>query len=335
MIFKHNLLNNYNFFIDNEYLDKYIELINTNLDTKKERFKTQCHHIIPRCWFVYNNLEVDNSKNNEVNLLYRDHILAHYYLALCSEGKIKNSMILSIKHILGKIKQDHIELDFDVNKLERYQELYEYSKEYFGKKIKGSHHTTSQETKNKIGKANRGKVYINKDGIVKTIQPDELDSYLINGWIKGNPNASKRDFKKGNTIVHKENIEKYIPKEELKSYLDAGWVKGRTKEHSESTKKGTIKYYSTLTKEEIKKKCTSQGMLGKKQSEEAKKKISLALKGRKQSEEQKLKNSLDKKGTIHMTNGIINKMVKPELEQELLIQGFWRGRTIKKRNNNK
>lgn len=71
-------------------------------------------------------------------------------------------------------------------------------------------------------------------------------------------------------------------------------------------------------------------MLGKKQSKESIEKIALKLHGRKQSENQKLQNSLNKQNTIHMTNGVINRMVKPELEQELLKQGFWRGRTINK-----
>ena len=32
--------------VDNEYLDKYVELIESNRETKREKFKTQKHHII-------------------------------------------------------------------------------------------------------------------------------------------------------------------------------------------------------------------------------------------------------------------------------------------------
>ena len=70
-------------FEDNEYLDFYCDLIESNRNTKREKFKTQKHHIIPRCYFKYKNLEIDNSKNNLVNLSYVNHIMAHYYLCLC------------------------------------------------------------------------------------------------------------------------------------------------------------------------------------------------------------------------------------------------------------
>ena len=80
---------NTNYFIDNEYLDKYCELIELNKDTKKERPKTQSHHIVPVSYFKLSKLPIDNSKENRVNLLYKDHILVHYYLCLCTKGKFK------------------------------------------------------------------------------------------------------------------------------------------------------------------------------------------------------------------------------------------------------
>lgn len=64
-------------FIDNDYLDKYIALINNSLTQTGNSCK---HHIIPRCYYKYNNLIVDDTQNNLVNLSYIDHILAHYYL---------------------------------------------------------------------------------------------------------------------------------------------------------------------------------------------------------------------------------------------------------------
>lgn len=71
-------------FIDNEFLDKYIELIKKNNSRNQEKFKTERHHILPKCYFKYNNLLVDESIENIVNLLYVDHVLAHYYLSKCS-----------------------------------------------------------------------------------------------------------------------------------------------------------------------------------------------------------------------------------------------------------
>lgn len=90
---------NIGYFINNEYLDKYCELIINNLNTKKERPKTQSHHIIPVSYFKISKLSIDNSKENRVNLLYKDHILAHYYLCLCTKGKFKYSMENGFMHL--------------------------------------------------------------------------------------------------------------------------------------------------------------------------------------------------------------------------------------------
>ena len=55
--------------------------------------------------------------------------------------------------------------------------------------------------------------------------------------------------------------------------------------------------------------------------------------GKKQSEYQKLKNSLNKKGTIHMTNGVDDVMIKPEREQEFVKLGYHRGRSKNRKNS--
>ncbi len=70
-------------FIENEYFDKYIDLVESNEHTLTQKYKTQRHHIIPRCYYTQNNLCVDNSSNNLVTLLFIDHVLAHCYLVQC------------------------------------------------------------------------------------------------------------------------------------------------------------------------------------------------------------------------------------------------------------
>ena len=64
---------------DNEYLDKYVKLIEYNRNTKREKFKTQMHHIVPRSYYKHCQKHVDNSKHNLVYLTHRNHVLAHYY----------------------------------------------------------------------------------------------------------------------------------------------------------------------------------------------------------------------------------------------------------------
>ena len=81
-------------YLDNEYLEKYLEILEANLETKKVKRSTQAHHAIPVTdyWVSdkpYKRCEalklarVDNS-NFEVNLLYKDHLAAHAYLTLCT-----------------------------------------------------------------------------------------------------------------------------------------------------------------------------------------------------------------------------------------------------------
>ena len=84
------------YFEDNEYFDLYLNLILENKNTKTEKFITQKHHIIPRHYYSHNNLTVDNSKDNLVNLKYADHMLAHIYLSGCTKGKDKYWNLYSV-----------------------------------------------------------------------------------------------------------------------------------------------------------------------------------------------------------------------------------------------
>jgi hypothetical protein len=81
-------------YIDNEWLTKYLEMLEANLDTPRSRKSTQEHHAIPVTNY-WNSDEPYNRKealklsrldkdNIKVNLLYRDHLLIHSYLTLCT-----------------------------------------------------------------------------------------------------------------------------------------------------------------------------------------------------------------------------------------------------------
>lgn len=79
----------------NQYLDKYLELLNANLTTEKVKYQTQLHHAIPLgvytntlCAILPQDQETDRAKvraladrltteNLTVNLQFTDHILAH------------------------------------------------------------------------------------------------------------------------------------------------------------------------------------------------------------------------------------------------------------------
>ena len=324
-----------NLFIDNQYLDLYVQLINNNLDTKKQKFMTQRHHIIPSVFFQKTNYAERDSKDNLVNLLYKDHILAHYYLALClKESELKYKMMCAINFILGKAKQNKLNVDelkeFTFN-LDEYQKLYEESKKIFGNKLKGKTHLTSQETKEKIGKANCGKIYVTRDEEVRAISSDQLQTYLQQGWSRGNPNSQNRNTHKGDTIIHKGDIEKYIPKNLLSQYIQEGWEQGRSEKHKKATQCGTQKYFDNLSQEEKKKLYATYGAKGRKASAQERKKLSEKLKGRKLSEEHKELIKKQRQNTIHMTNGVKSILIKAEFEDQYIKLGYYRGRTLKKK----
>lgn len=89
-------------FVDNEFLDLYVRLVERNTRTYRRNGLTNKHHILPKSWFNINNKTVDNSKSNLVNLVYRDHVLAHYYLCLCTVGKLQYANELAFFCLLSR-----------------------------------------------------------------------------------------------------------------------------------------------------------------------------------------------------------------------------------------
>ena len=109
-------------FVDNEYLDKYCQLIEDNEFRKEEKFKTNIHHIIPKHVFKQRGLKYDDTSRNKINLLFKDHVLAHYYLYMCAnDKKCKSSNDKAIRCLLKENWKNNNLLD----KLDSLQEEYE------------------------------------------------------------------------------------------------------------------------------------------------------------------------------------------------------------------
>ena len=144
-------------FLDNEYLDKYVNLIYNNLHTKKKTGKTQQHHILPKCYFKFIGKPCDNSKANLVHLLYVDHIRAHYFLSQCM---IDLKLAGANAHVVWFVlKQRYTEADLlleDVLTATEIQRSYELSQEW--NKLIHTGKKASEETRLKISRANKGKV---------------------------------------------------------------------------------------------------------------------------------------------------------------------------------
>lgn len=159
-----------NYFEDNKYLDKYCELIINNLEIKKEKFKTQGHHIIPQCYYNLINKPINNPDENMVNLSYINHVMAHYYLCLCTKEELVQNLrypficMTALGRLDGQgITPEEFNPERDLNE---YQAIYEnyckkLSSDRLGKKAseetkKKMSYPRSEEMKKHLSKARKG-----------------------------------------------------------------------------------------------------------------------------------------------------------------------------------
>lgn len=107
---KQKLINT-NYFVDNEYLDRYLNLLfDPEIDPKRYSEK---HHAIPVALYKLNNegcgrrkaekLAKADADNFEVLLLYKDHCLAHYLLYFCTSGKLRANMQCVVSRLVSMI----------------------------------------------------------------------------------------------------------------------------------------------------------------------------------------------------------------------------------------
>lgn len=126
-------------FENNQYLEAYCNLIERNKNTPKIPFQTQQHHIFPRFLYKDANVELDNTKFNLVNLEYKDHILAHYYLCLCSVR-----FIYKFECAFFYMTQIHSK-NFDMSNLDKYVEIYNHYLKFKSNQRKGKHFCLKNE----------------------------------------------------------------------------------------------------------------------------------------------------------------------------------------------
>jgi hypothetical protein len=82
-------------YIDNEWLSKYLEMLEINLARARDRKSTQEHHAIPVNSYWASDDPYDrqaalklarqDAVNFKVHLLYKDHLLIHSYLTMCTD----------------------------------------------------------------------------------------------------------------------------------------------------------------------------------------------------------------------------------------------------------
>lgn len=324
----------------NDYFEKYIQLILENKQTKKQKYKTQRHHIIPKSYYKHKKIDVDNSSDNLVNLLYKDHILAHYYLCLCIKDEdIKHDCVMAFTYLTDRIDSlketaiYNLKIDVEygreeiIQQLPMFQELYEQAKKTHGKKMKG-HIPWNKGLKNQIKR-----VSIN-DGIITRRVPEvELQDFLDKGWKRG-----RHDQQRISEIISKAKKGKTPPNkgipltDEQKEHLRQ--INLGKKQSIETIEKRRKKIVGHEVSEETKQRLRDANV-GQKKSDETRRKISEAKKGKSpsnkgkpMSEEQKKIISQDKSGRLWITNGENDKMIKSEEYAYYESIGFSRGRSF-------
>lgn len=212
-------------FIENEFFDYYVNLIEKNIDNPVEKYKTQKHHIIPRSYYKMLNQLNDDSKENIVNLLYKDHILAHYYISKCSKESIfKYKNICAVNRIIrGLHKYGFYTIEDLIDNIDIVQDFYEEAKHI---------NCLKSDTPSKISKSLVGRISIEKDGSFKYVKPIELDDYINNGWIVGHnkqTNESKKAISEKNldrVLINKNGVLKRVKTSVAQDYINIGWSYG-------------------------------------------------------------------------------------------------------------
>ena len=219
-------------FSNTEFLNKYIQLITENINTVYKQGKTQKHHVFPKCLSKILGQEIDNTV---INLQYKDHILAHYYLIYATENnKLKSANIHAFNHLL-KCQGHWLDEATLASMLKKQQIVYEQSKY-----LRVAH---SKEI-------NTGGCYVNNGKKSKHIKLDELDTYLNMGWVRGQ--IQDHSKMQGTIVINNGVSEKRILKEQLSNFINDGWQKGKITGYKKTGKNNTGKicvYSSSEDKE--------------------------------------------------------------------------------------
>ena len=84
----------------------------------------------------------------------------------------------------------------------------------------GKHH--SDETRQHLSAAIKGRIHVNNGIVNKQVQPEELQNYLNKGFIIG---RMKYNIKR--IWIHKDSQSKLVSETDAKIFLESGWKRGR------------------------------------------------------------------------------------------------------------
>lgn len=230
------LLTTYQVCIDNEYLNQYLDLVETNCvsysEMSVELFKQEnanYHHVIPlSAYYKFLSPDVPQRKRAHkarkiadcdpncfmILLSVSDHLLAHYYLMQCAVNstEIKNN-ISALTFIIADQTQEQLQMLLTDNKISQIS--------FLTIKIKTQLQKLSVDTKIAIDP----QVYVHKDNSELTIPQIELSYYNNLGWQLGRVKSSNSKFQP-RCYIHREGVYKNILLSKLPDYLEEGWEYG-------------------------------------------------------------------------------------------------------------
>lgn len=267
------------YFVENEFKQKYLNLLEHALsdDYNLGEFP-ESHHILPRAVFKllgkedYNSksAQAEVNKDNLVKLSIRDHILAHYYLALFSINELKKpacysflAMVdrdttkllpaeLEFFKLLPELEQIRIERNRLASEQRTGKKPWNYGLTKETSSIVAQYTENSKATKyvgnlnKRAGLERRGKIWVSKDGTNKLITRDELDNYIAMGWL--NEFFISEAGMAAKIIANATNIgstgkiwinnaveNKMVYEHELEHFLTNGWLRGRKPDNIDLT----------------------------------------------------------------------------------------------------
>lgn len=248
---KQNLIKT-TYFINNKYLNLYLQLINNNINTKHIKFETACHHIIPVSYFKLVNKDVDNSNFNKVNLYHKDHILAHYYLSKCTKSPLKEKMVFALNFMINEKGKYDIDDKWITDNIENLGELKKELFKYLSKIHTGKHP--------------------NKDSILKM---QETKQRLYGDKNYNNSKQSRETFLKNHNVVSVSQL----PGVGEKISKSKKGISTVTEEQRKILSESATKFWTGKPKSEETKNKISNTLKGHEVSQETRNKISIACKG--------------------------------------------------------
>lgn len=175
-------------FIDNDKLDKYINLINAGDNIAKY---TEKHHIIPKSYFKVTKQKIDNSRRNIIKLSYFNHILAHYYLSLCTIGCLRQANIVAFMLLINADMEILAKSEIDaIKQIKEFAALQEEAKKIcrdrcgkIGSMKKTAEHKKALKEARDSHSTTKGKKSIYNQSLnkVKFVYATEIDDYLKTG----------------------------------------------------------------------------------------------------------------------------------------------------------